>query len=122
MVHDNCWQIEVSYMKGDKNITIRDVPMSYHPESFAAIFHHDFPGTNMDEVCRKFNEIDVNRNSNFGHIIFIDGVRVAVSKDYFKAIYDTTKTGTGIYEAHGTKEAKAIHDMTCGDGKGIRHG
>lgn len=121
MVHDNCWQIEMSYTKDNKTIVVRDVPMSYHPESFAAIFHHDFPGTNMDEVCRKFQEIDVSRANSFGRIIFIDGVRVAFGKDYFKAIYDTTKNGTGIYEAHGTKEAKIINDMATSDGKGIRH-
>ena len=118
MVHDNCWQIEMSYMKDDKTITVRDVPMNYHPMSFAAVFHHDFPGTNIDEVCRKFQEIDVSRTDSFGRIIFIDGVRVAFGKDYFKAIYDTTKIGDSIHEAHGTEQAKMIQSVAGG----IRHG
>lgn len=122
MVHDNCWQIEMSYEKDDKTITVRDVPMNYHPMSFAAVFHHDFPGTDMDVVCRKFEKIDITRSNGFAMVIYIDGVRVAFGKTYFKAIYDQTKIGTGIYEAHGTKEAKIIYDMVTSDGKGIRHG
>ena len=102
MIHDKCWQIEISYQKDGGDVIIRDIPMTYHPKSLAAVFHHDFPSTNMDAVCIKFEEEenDILERRSFVKELSIDGIKVVFSKTCFKAIYDTSKVGVGVYLGH----------------------